>query len=125
GKSKDGDLWSEKEYGDVEMICDWRFTAKPKKTPRPLILPNGDYDVDVNGKQKVALVLDAGDSGIYLRGSSKSQVNMWCWPIGSGEVYGYRTDPKMPSEVRAGVTPKLRADKPLGEWNRFLITMKG
>ena len=37
-------------------------------------------------------VADAGDSGIYLRGSSKSQVNIWCWPIGSGEVYGYRTD---------------------------------
>jgi len=67
----------------------------------------------------------AGDSGIYLRGSSKSQINMWCWPIGSGEVYSYRIDPKMPAEVRAGVTPKEKADRPLGQWNRFYITMKG
>ena len=65
------------------------------------------------------------DSGIYLRGSSKSQVNIWCWPIGSGEVYGYRTDDKLPPEVRAGVTPLRNADHDVGEWNPFEITMKG
>jgi len=127
GKSeaKDKDVWSEKSYGDLVLVCDWRFPARPKKTPRPIILPNGDYDTDEAGKQKMMVVDDAGDSGIYLRGSSKSQVNMWCWPIGSGEVYGYRTDPKMSPEVRKGVTPKLKADRKAGEWNRFLITMKG
>jgi hypothetical protein len=127
GKSeaKDKNLWTEKEYGDFELICDWRWTAKPKKMLRPVILPSGDYDLDENGKQKMVEVLDAGDSGIYLRGSSKSQVNMWCWPIGSGEVYGYRTDKKMPPEVRAGVTPKEKADNPIGKWNRFIIRMKG
>jgi hypothetical protein len=31
----------------------------------------------------------------------------------------------MPPAVRAGVTPKLNADKPVGEWNTFEITMKG
>ncbi|MEK6259252.1 MAG: DUF1080 domain-containing protein [Planctomycetota bacterium] len=50
---------------------------------------------------------------------------MWCRPCGSGEVYGYRTDASQPAEVRAGVTPKKVADKPIGQWNRFLITMKG
>ena len=65
------------------------------------------------------------DSGIYLRGSAKSQVNIWMWPIGSGEVYGYRMDKKMPPEVRAGVTPKKKMDRPRGEWNTFEITMKG
>jgi hypothetical protein len=126
GKSaaKDKNLWTEKEYGDFEMICDWRWTAKPVKMKRPVILPSGDYAME-GGKVKEVEVLDAGDSGIYLRGSSKSQVNIWCWPIGSGEVYGYRTDKKMSAEVRKGVTPKVKADKPLGQWNRFVITMKG
>ena len=68
---------------------------------------------------------DAGDSGIYLRGNSKSQVNIWCWGCGSGEVYGYRKDASLAPEVRAGVTPKLKADNPIGQWNRFVITMKG
>jgi hypothetical protein len=40
-------------------------------------------------------------------------------------VYGYRTDKDMPAEVRAGVTPKMAADAPIGQWNRFEITMKG
>jgi hypothetical protein len=52
-------------------------------------------------------------------------VNIWCWPIGSGEVYGYRTDEKQPAAVRAGVTPKTNADHNIGEWNTFEITMKG
>ena len=123
GKGK-GDLWSEQSYGDFQLICDWRWSAKPVKKMRPVILPSGEYAME-NGKQKEIEVLDAGDSGIYLRGSSKSQVNMWCWPIGSGEVYGYRTDPKMSAEVKAGVTPREVADRKLGQWNRFLITMKG
>lgn len=118
-------LWSEKEYGDFVLICDWRFTGKPTKMLRPVILPNGDYALDDQGQRKQVEVDDAGDSGIYLRGSSKSQINMWCWPIGSGEVYGYRNNPATPAEVRAALTPKMKADKPLGQWNRFIITMRG
>ncbi len=119
------DLWTEKSYKDFVLICDWKWTAKPKEMDRPIILPDGKYKLGPDGKQLTQKVMDAGDSGIYLRGSSKSQVNMWCWPIGSGEVYGYRTDPKMPPDVIAGVTPKMNADSPIGEWNRFVITMKG
>jgi hypothetical protein len=65
------------------------------------------------------------DSGIYLRGSSKAQINIWQWPIGSGEIWGYRTDAEMPPEVRAAATPKASADRPVGEWNRFRITLVG
>jgi hypothetical protein len=125
GGEADKNLWTEKSYKDFVLICDWKWTAKPKEIEHPIILPDGKYKLDANGKQIMEKVQDAGDSGIYLRGSSKSQVNMWCWPIGSGEVYGYRTDPKMPADVVAGVTPKMNADAPIGEWNRFVITMKG
>ncbi len=127
GKSEanEKDLWSTKEYGDFILICDWRLTGKGTKMKRPVILPNGDDATDEQGKPKEVEVTDAGDSGIYLRGNSKSQVNIWCWPTGSGEVYGYRTDQGMPAAVRAAVTPKAKADKPLGEWNRFEITMRG
>ena len=45
--------------------------------------------------------------------------------IGSGEVYGYRMDAKMPPAVRAGVTPKRHADRDIGAWNTFEITMRG
>ena len=66
-----------------------------------------------------------GDSGIYLRGQPKSQVNIWVNSLGSGEVWGYRTDKNMPEEVRKAATPLKNADKPVGQWNSFVITMKG
>lgn len=124
-EAKDKHLWTDKEYGDFVMVFDWRWTAKPTKKMRQVILPNGDDAVDDAGKPKEVEVLDAGDSGILLRGQGKSQINLWCWPIGSGEVWGYRRDKKQPAEVRAGVTPKVAADNPIGRWNRGVITMKG
>ena len=127
GKSeaRDKNLWSAKDYGDFEMIVDWKFTGKSKKKMVPVILPSGEHEKNADGKDKQIEIDDFGDSGVYLRGSSKSQVNMWCWPVGSGEVYGYRMDKKMPAEVRAGVTPKKNADKKPGQWNRFHIKMIG
>lgn len=68
---------------------------------------------------------EPGDSGIYLRGQTKSQVNIWCNAMGSGEVWGYRTDQKQPKEVRKACTPLKKMDKPVGKWNTFVITMKG
>ena len=68
---------------------------------------------------------EKGDSGIYLRGMSKAQCNIWVNPLGSGEVWGYRTDKNQPEEIRKACTPKKVADKPVGEWNTFVITMKG
>ena len=127
GKSdaEDKNLWSEQEYGDFILICDWRWTGKGEKQKCPVILPNGDYELDADGNQKEIEVMDAGDSGIFLRGDRKSQVNIWCWPVGSGEIWGYRTDEDQPQEIRAGVTPREMADSRIGQWNRFVITMKG
>ena len=120
GNGKGNHLWSEKSYKDFVLICDWRWTRKPVKKQLNQILPNGDYVVDANGEPITKEAL-----GIYLRGSSKSQINMWCWPAGSGELYGYRTDKKLSPEVRKAVTPITSADAPIGKWNRFIITMKG
>lgn len=127
GKSTapDKSLWTEKEYGDFELICDWRLTGKPKKALRPIILPTGEEARGDDDKPKLMEVQDAGDSGVYLRGSPEAQVNIWSWPIGSGEVWGYRTNKELPAEVRAACTPKARADKPAGQWNRFKIRMRG
>jgi hypothetical protein len=125
-EAKDGkDLWTEKSYKDFELLVEWRITSTPYKNPGvPIVLPSGLHKKDENGKP-ITIVVPDSDSGLYLRGSSKSQVNIWCWPIGSGEVYGYRMDDKMPPEVRRGVTPTTNADKDIGEWNQFKITMKG
>jgi hypothetical protein len=121
----DKNLWTEKEYGDFVLRLDWRLKDTPFVNPNvPIIRPDGTHQRNARGEEIRTSVPD-GDSGIYLRGSSKSQINIWAWPVGSGEVYGYRMDRNMPAEVRAGVTPSLMADNHIGEWNTFEITMTG
>ena len=90
------DLWTKAKFKDFVFMVDWRF---PPGKP--------------------------GDSGVFLRGQAKSQINIWCAAMGSGEVWGYRTDKNMPEEVIKACTPIKKADKPVGEWNTFKITMKG
>ena len=45
--------------------------------------------------------------------------------MGSGELWGYRTDPSMPDDIRAAATPSAKADNAIGQWNRFFIRMRG
>jgi hypothetical protein len=121
----DRHLWSEASFGDFQLIVDWRWPGAATQTsPQPVILPSGEYARNDDGTQR-QIEVPVADSGIYLRGSEKAQVNIWQWPIGSGEIWGYRTDESMPAEVRAKATPRVAADRPVSEWNRFLITMRG
>ena len=81
-------LCTAKDYGDFEMLVDWK-------------------------------ILKDGDSGIYLRGSP--QVQIWDTDrpnaqVGSGGLYNNQNGPRNPLKV---------ADKPVGQWNTFRITMIG
>jgi hypothetical protein len=121
----DKSLWTEREYGDFTLRLDWRIKETPYTNPNVhIVRPDGTSKLDAAGKPVLMAVPDS-DSGVFVRGQSKAQVNIWCWPVGSGEVYGYRTDEKMPASVRAAVTPKRLADRNIGEWNTFEITVKG
>lgn len=85
---KGDSLCTAKDYGDFEMLVDWKIEK-------------------------------LGDSGIYVRGSP--QVQIWDtakWPEGSGGLYN-NEKPENPKN------PLKCADKPIGEWNRFRITMVG
>lgn len=121
----DRNLWTVKEYGDFELFIDWRIKEAPFMNAKAqIILPDGSAKKDESG-ELVAVAAPNTDSGVFLRGQHKSQVNIWCWPVGSGEVWGYRTDAKLSAAVHAGATPKKKADRPVGEWNTFHIVIKG
>lgn len=121
----DKSLWSERSYGDFILRVDWRIKETPYVNPNvPIIRYDGTHKKDAAGKE-IRISVPDSDSGILLRGIGKAQVNIWAWPIGSGEVYGYRMDEKMPAAVRAGVTPSKNADKNIGEWNSYEITVRG
>ena len=120
--SGDRNLWTEKEYSNFILKVDWRIKETSGLYKVPVVLKDGSYLKDANGN-KLTISMPNADSGIYLRGTGKAQINIWCWPIGSGEVYGYRNPDSTPAEIRAGVTPRVNADNPVGEWNQFTIIM--
>jgi hypothetical protein len=89
-------LQTAKDYGNFELMVDWKIEKK-------------------------------GDSGIYLRG--QPQVQIWDsdnlgkgleadFGKGSGGLWNN-------SEGDKAKRPLKRADKPVGEWNNFHITMVG
>lgn len=119
----DKSLWTEKSFGDFELHVEWRIKELKGTYNVPVVLPDGSYKLDADGN-RVVNPEPGADSGILMRGVGKAQLNIWNWPIGSGEVYGYRNKQEDP-EIRKGVTPLTRADKPIGEWNRFEIKFVG
>ena len=87
----DKSLWSVKEFGDFVLRVDWRIKETPWVNPRVrIVMPDGRNKKGPDGKE-IEIAVPDSDSGIFLRGKADAQVNIWCWPVGSGEVYGYRT----------------------------------
>jgi hypothetical protein len=120
----DKNLWSDREYGDFVLRLDWRLKEAPFINKSiPYILPDGTHAKDIRGKP-LRFALPDADSGVFLRGNGDYQVNIWCWPIGSGEMFTVRTDPGTAPGLRAAATPTHQADRPVGEWNHFEITVK-
>jgi hypothetical protein len=65
------------------------------------------------------------DSGIHFRGSPRYQVNIRSQPMGSGDINDLHKDAALSEAVRRAWLPRPRTDAPLGQWNRFVITLHG
>ena len=111
------ELTERQKAADAEMNSTWsvqdgvlNFTGEGHS-----LCTARDYqDIDMLVDWKISAL---GDSGIYLRGAP--QVQIWDpaqWPQGSGGLYNNKKNP---------ADPLVKADNPIGEWNRFRIIMKG
>ena len=87
-EAKGGDLVSEKKFGDYQLHIEWRFKRTAGDPyPAKVFDSKGNQKRDAAGKPITKGVANA-DSGIFLRGDGRSQVNLWCWPCGSGQLWG-------------------------------------
>lgn len=120
---KDKNLWSENEYADFELHVEWRFKGYGDHLFKlPTILPSGEYLRDEEGKIIEPLGPNS-DSGILLKGAG--QTNLWCWSVGSGELWSVRNNKDLAPEVRSAAVPGSNQDNPVGFWNAFDITVNG
>ena len=126
-RGQDPSLWTTDDFADFVLYVEWKLPAKPEMKPQPIVLYNGDFLMqEDNPRKRVTRPrLDAGDSGILMRGTLKCQANIWSQQLGSGEINGYRTDRSLPQEIRRACIPIKNADRPFGEWNVFEITLRG
>jgi hypothetical protein len=123
--AKDKNLWSERSFRNFELRVDWRIKAVPFISKNmKIVMPDGTNKKDEQGRE-INLTAPDSDSGIIPRGHGRAQFNIWNWPVGSGEMYGYRTSKDATPEMRRNATPRMNADKNIGEWNTFHITVQG
>jgi hypothetical protein len=104
GKSeaKDKNLWSEQEFGNFTLIVDWRLPGETTTEQVPVILRDGSQATDEEGKPFTVAVEDAGDSGIYIRGSEKN--HSLSSSVGSGSSAPLGGGPQS-SGLQVGFTP--------------------
>ncbi len=132
-------IWTERnDYKDFILKVDWRLSGEPEEYLHQLYDSKGDRLLDANGEPVKEKGLFAGDGGVFFRGVkldetapessqnrfTRAQFNIWSHPLGSGQIHGYMVNQEMPLEVRKGAMPVKNADKPLGEWNTFVFTLK-
>ncbi|HEX4130753.1 MAG TPA: DUF1080 domain-containing protein [Pirellulales bacterium] len=87
---------TDKDYGDVEMLVDWKM------------LPLGDSGVYLRGTPQVQIWDYTPQSKSWERGASKGSGGLFNNNLGS-----------------PGRDPLVLADKPFDEWNNFRITLTG
>lgn len=104
-------LRTEKEFGDCTLVFDWRWSA--------LTRPSAG-----GGAPGLRESHPLG-SAIHLRGADGYQINLTNLPGGSGEATRSQGTSKTAAEPGPHTKPKTNADRPVGEWNRTMITIQG
>ena len=89
-------LSTEKNYGDFELLVDFKTVAK------------ADSGIYLRGVPQVQIWDTTKEGGKWNLGADKGSGGLWNNPKGG-----------------AGKDPKVLADKPLGQWNSFRIIMVG
>lgn len=124
-QGKDYNLSTIRQFKDFTLMLDWRLMGEPHVKPHQWLEDDGQYHTDAAGKIIMKNHLTWGDSGVFLRGARLAQINIWCQPCGSGEVGTKFKDLTATKEERLKTMPSVCADKGRGEWNRFVITLRG
>jgi hypothetical protein len=122
-EAKGGNLVTKKTFKNYKLHIEWRIKrTEGDEYTTTLVDGDGVPIKDKNGRPQRKTFPNA-DSGVFLRGGGMSQLNILCWPCGSGQMWRFKNHEN--PEVRKGAWPDKNADKPVGEWNAFDIELIG
>ncbi len=106
-------LQTAKDYGNFELILDWKIEK------------NGDSGLYLRGQPQVQIWDSDNSPGAKGADKGTGSGGLWNNPL-LGEAVGSKDDETLRKAGRlVGKIPLKKADKPVGEWNTFHITMVG
>ena len=122
----DKSLWTERQFGDLVLHRGLADQGGPLHEPQGPLHPARRHSCQGHpwqGDAHGAAGLGFGHLCSAADGNTRST-------SGAGrsareKCTATAPTPKQPPEVRAAATPRTQADKPVGEWNHFEITLRG
>ncbi|HEX4613207.1 MAG TPA: DUF1080 domain-containing protein [Urbifossiella sp.] len=106
-------LVTEKDYANFELLLDWKIAAK------------GDSGLYLRGQPQVQ-IWDSGTSpGAQGVDRNSGSGGLWNNPLPPDAAKSKDADTIFKAGQKVGKIPLKKADRPVGEWNTFHITMVG
>ena len=106
-------LVTDKDYGDFELMVDWKIEK------------NGDSGLYLRGQPQVQIWDSDNSPGARNEDKHTGSGGLWNNPLPADVAKSTDNALKLKEGQKIGKIPLKKADKPIGEWNTFHITVKG
>ena len=106
-------LVTDKDYGNFELMVDWKIEK------------NGDSGLYLRGQPQVQIWDSENTPGARNEDKNTGSGGLWNNPLPPDVAKSTDNALKLKEGQKIGKIPLKKADKPVGEWNTFHITVKG
>ncbi len=106
-------LVTAKDYGNFELMLDWKIEK------------NGDSGLYLRGQPQVQIWDSDNSPGARNEDKGTGSGGLWNNPFPGDIAKSTDNALKLKEGQKIGKIPLKKADKPVGEWNTFHITVKG
>ncbi len=106
-------LQTAKDYGNFELMLDWKIEAK------------GDSGIYLRGQPQVQIWDSENAGGAKNEDKNSGSGGLWNNPFPSTLAKDADTAARLKAGRSIGKIPLKKADKPVGQWNTFHITVIG
>jgi hypothetical protein len=106
-------LQTVKDYGNFELLVDWKIEK------------NGDSGLYLRGQPQVQIWDSENSPGARNEDKSTGSGGLWNNPLPPDVAKSKDNALRLKEGQKIGKIPLKKADKPVGEWNTFDITMIG